>query len=321
MKEFDIIGRFFDLKSYQRKDVILGIGDDCAVTRVPEGQHLATTTDTLISGVHFPHDTPPAAIAHKALAVNLSDLAAMGAEPAWYSLSLSVPTADEAWLEAFSRSLFELSEYYSVQLIGGDTVQGPLSVTITAQGFVPQDQALTRSNAKPGDLLYVTGTLGDAALGLDIVQGKQTIATHCTDFLVNRLNYPSARLLAGTALRRIASSCIDVSDGLLGDLGHVLRASNCGARVQVNQLPLSIAMRESVDLEQAYQYALNGGDDYELLFTVDEEHKGHMETTLANGNIVATCIGQLTGLPGKLELRLNDEPYAAQSQAFEHFRQ
>ncbi|GAC15902.1 thiamine-phosphate kinase [Aliiglaciecola lipolytica] len=319
MKEFDIIERFFKQERESRKDVLQGIGDDCAITRVPEGLNLAITTDTLISGVHFPVDTPPEAIAHKALAVNLSDLAAMGAEPAWFSLSLSLPEVDENWLEAFSQSLFEVSEYYSIQLIGGDTVQGPLAITITAQGFVPNEKALVRSGAKPGDLVYVTGTLGDAGAGLDIKLGKLTSSEHGANFLLNRLNYPAPRLLAGTALRRTASACIDISDGLIQDLQHILNASECGAKIQVKNLPLSVALKETVDLEQAYQYALSSGDDYELLFTVNEEQKGILETSLANANMKATCIGQLTGVKRKLELVFDDEPYQQQGACFEHF--
>ncbi|GAA0857853.1 thiamine-phosphate kinase [Aliiglaciecola litoralis] len=319
MKEFDIIERFFNQKCHQRKDVIHGIGDDCAITRVPEGLNLAITTDTLISGVHFPIDTPPEAIAHKALAVNLSDLAAMGAEPAWYSLSLSLPEVDENWLEAFSTSLFELSRYYSIQLIGGDTVQGPLSVTITAHGFVPNESPLTRSGAKPGDMIYVSGTLGDAGVGLDIQKGKLIASEHCVQYLINRLYYPSPRLLAGTALRRIASSCIDLSDGLIRDIQHVLKASECGARIQVDKLPLSVALKESVDVEDAYSYALGAGDDYELLFTVSEENKGTLDIALANANISATCIGHITGIKQKLELRFEDQPYQSLRSGFEHF--
>ncbi|GAB5380305.1 MAG: thiamine-phosphate kinase [Aliiglaciecola sp.] len=319
MKEFDVIERFFAQQSHQRKDVLLGIGDDCAVTSVPEGQNLATTTDTLIAGVHFPHDTPAEAIAHKALAVNLSDLAAMGAEPAWFSLALSLPEVDENWLEGFSRSLFDLSQYYSIQLIGGDTVQGPLSITVTAQGFIPQDQALRRSGASPGDLLYVTGNLGDAGAGLDISKGELSVSENCETYLVNRLNYPAPRLLAGTALRRIASSCIDISDGLAKDVMHILKQSDCGAKIFVEKLPLSIALKEAVDIEEAYRYALSSGDDYELLFTVSEEQKGNLDIALANANINATCIGQLNGVKQKLELRLNDEAYSLQRSGFEHF--
>jgi thiamine-monophosphate kinase len=320
MKEFNVIEDFFKAKSIQRKDVIIGIGDDGAVTRIPQGQALVTTTDTLLSGVHFLADTPPHAIAQKAIAVNLSDLAAMGAEPAWISLSLSLPTIDTDWLEAFSNGLQESAIYYSVQLIGGDTVQGPLSITITAQGFVPFEQALTRSKAKPGDSVYVTGTLGDAGLGLHIAQKKHVLddLTH-QSFLLNRLNYPTPRLLVGTSLRRIASSCIDISDGLVSDIKHILKASQCGATINVDKLPMSRALKESVAYSQAIDYSLSAGDDYELLFTVSEEQKGYLETTLANANVHATYIGHLTGNVGKLELRLADKPYEYNAKGYEHF--
>ena len=320
MKEFNVIEDFFKAKSIQRKDVIIGIGDDGAVTHIPKGKALVTTTDTLISGVHFLEDTPPQAIAKKAIAVNLSDLAAMGAEPAWISLSLSVPTLDENWLEAFSDGIREYAEYYSVQLIGGDTVQGPLVITITAQGFVPFDQALTRSKAKPGDAVYVTGTLGDAGLGLHIAQKKCVVENKQNqEYLLNRLHYPTPRLLVGTSLRRIASSCIDISDGLVSDIKHILKASQCGALIHVDKLPTSKALKESVSSMQAIDYALSAGDDYELLFTVSEEQKGHLETALASANVHATYIGQLNGCVGKLELRLADKTYNYSAKGYEHF--
>ncbi|MCV2883218.1 thiamine-phosphate kinase [Aestuariibacter sp. AA17] len=323
MKEFAIIDHFFKSRSHQRKDVVIGIGDDCAVTDIPDGQSLAITTDTLVGDVHFFKDANPAAIAHKAVAVNLSDLASMGAEPAWLSLSLSLPNADEEWLETFSQSLAEITDYYAVQLIGGDTVQGPLSITITAHGFVPQGQALTRSGAKPGHLVYVTGTLGDAGAGLDIMRGKLSTSKTSEDFLVKRLHYPTARLLAGTALRRIASACVDVSDGLLSDLGHILESSQCGATIDIGKLPLSVALKEAVGHDDAIRYALDSGDDYELIFTVPEELKGNLDIALANFNIKATCIGQLTGANSKLEMKRDGEPcdeaFFAAKKGFEHF--
>ncbi|MGS2720910.1 thiamine-phosphate kinase [Paraglaciecola aestuariivivens] len=320
MKEFNLIENFFKAKSFQRKDVIIGIGDDCAVTHVPQGQALVTTTDTLLSGVHFLPDTSAHAIAQKAIAVNLSDLAAMGAEPAWISLSLSLPEIDKAWLEDFSNGLQQHAEYYSIQLIGGDTVQGPLAITITAQGFVPCHQALTRSQAKPGDSIYVTGTLGDAGLGLDLATNKLSIGDKLNrEYLINRLNYPTPRLLFGTNLRRIASACIDLSDGLVSDIQHVLKGSQCGATVHVNKLPLSRALKQSVSIEQAYDYALSAGDDYELLFTVSEEQKGNLETSLANANVSATYIGQVNGNCGKLDLRLNDKTFNYAKKGYQHF--
>jgi thiamine-monophosphate kinase len=320
VKEFNVIEDFFKAKSIQRKDVIIGIGDDAAVTHIPQGQALVTTTDTLLSGVHFLADTSPHAIAQKAIAVNLSDLAAMGAEPAWISLSLSLPEIDEEWLEAFSNGLQEHAVYYSIQLIGGDTVQGPLAITITAQGFVPFEQALTRSKAKPGDSVYVTGTLGDAGLGLHIAQKKCQLDNQPNqDYLLNRLNYPTPRLLVGTSLRRIASACIDISDGLVSDLKHILKASQCGATIHVDKLPMSQALKESVSCTQAIDYALSAGDDYELLFTVSEEQKGHLETTLASANVHATYIGQLNGNAGKLELRQACKLYEYSAKGYEHF--
>lgn len=321
MKEFDVIENFFLTRSYQRRDVELGIGDDCAITSVPEGQNLVTTTDTLVENVHFSAGTSARAIAHKAVAVNLSDLAAMGAEPAWLSLSLSVPQIDNDWLNDFSSTLHELTEYYSIQLIGGDTVQGPLSITITAQGFVPKEQALTRFRAKPGDWIYVTGTLGDAGLGLQLQNSNKPALLHHRNFLVNRLNYPTPRVLAGTTLRRIANSCIDISDGVISDLKHILFASQCGAVLQVDQLPLSEAMMESVSESEAIRLALTSGDDYELLFTIPEEQKGHLDVALANCNVSATCIGQINGVAEKLELKRGAEIYSIDSEGFQHFAQ
>ncbi len=324
MNEFNLIRNYFETSSYQRRDVKVGIGDDAAITQIPDGQYLATTTDTLLESVHFLEGSAPNAIAHKSLAVNLSDLAAMGAEPAWINLSLSIPSADELWLSEFSNKIRELTEYFSIQLIGGDTVKGDLAITITAQGFVPPDSILTRSSAKPGDWIFVTGTLGDAAAGLDVLLGKLDVhdLTH-KNALVNRHYYPTPRVLAGQTLRRLASSCIDISDGLLQDMQHVLNASNVGAVLNLDQLPISKALGKSIPhLEQALEYACTGGDDYELLFTVPEVHRVSVESAMASYNIPCTCIGQVTGAQGKLELRLNDEAYALsgkQSTGFQHF--
>lgn len=319
MKEFSIIDSYFKSKSYQRKDVSIGIGDDCAVTDVPSGQSLVITTDTLVGDVHFFADADPAAIAHKAVAVNLSDLASMGAEPAWLSLSLAIPEVDESWLEGFSQALAELTDYYAVQLIGGDTVKGPLAITITAHGFVPHGQELTRSGAKPGDLVYVTGTLGDAGAGLNILKNKLSTSKTSEDYLTKRLHFPTPRLLAGTALRRIANACIDISDGLVADLKHVLESSHCGASIDVEKLPLSVALKEATSADEAISYALHSGDDYELLFTVSEEQRGNLDIAFANYNIKATCIGQLTGAHGKLELKQGDDVYSTTLSGYEHF--
>lgn len=324
MNEFSLIKRYFADSSFVRKDVHIGIGDDAAVTSIPEKQLLVTTTDTLLEGVHFLPNTAPADIVHKAVAANLSDLAAMGAEPSWLSLSLSIPELNETWLNEFSNELGNLTEYFSVQLIGGDTVKGPLGLTITAQGFVPEDSTLTRSGANSGDWLYVTGSLGDAGAGLDILQNKLSVAdTTAKDYLIERHHRPSPRVLAGTVLRRVASSCIDISDGLLQDVMHLANASNTGVLIHLEKLPISEHLGKNVkDLEQALKYACVAGDDYELLFTVPEEQRTTLETALDSYAIAHTCIGQMTGASGKLDLRLQEQPYNidyADKLGFTHF--
>ena len=319
MKEFDLISRYFSNGGYKRKDVVIGIGDDCAVTKVPDNQQLAVTTDTLVAGVHFLDDAPAKSVAYKTVAVNLSDLAAMGAEPAWISLSLSLPEVHETWLSEFVDGLYELTQYYSVQLIGGDTVKGPMAMTITAQGFIPPGSELTRSNARPGDWVYVTGSLGDAGAGLDILQGKLQVVDESRNTLINRHYYPTPRVAVGTALRRIATSCIDVSDGLISDLRHILEASGCGANIHVDRLPLSRALTSAVDNDKAIEYALSAGDDYELIYTVSEEQRGSLETSLASTNVKATCIGQLTGHAGQLSLLKENQPFIPVNQrGYEH---
>jgi thiamine-monophosphate kinase len=312
LNEFSLIRDYFSSPNYVRKDVIIGVGDDAAITMVPPGQYLVTTTDTLLEGVHFLADATPQAIAHKAIAVNLSDLAAMGAEPSWISLSLSLPNADEKWILAFSDELKKLTEYFSIQLIGGDTVKGPLAVTITAQGFVPPESVLTRSGAQAGDWLFVTGTLGDASAGLAVLQGQiEAASSQYAEDLTTRHYFPTPRILAGTTLRRIATSCIDVSDGLLQDLGHIIKTSKVGALVHLDKLPISEALGKSIsNLEQALEFACTGGDDYELLFTVPEEQRVSMESAMASYNLPCTCIGQITGAQGKIDLRLNEQPFS-----------
>lgn len=309
---------------FTRKDVILGVGDDAAITQVPEKQYLATTTDTLLEGVHFLPDTPPEAIAHRAVTTNLSDLAAMGAEPSWINLSLSIPEVDHAWLKAFSDTLHQLTQYYSIQLIGGDTIKGTTAVTITAQGFIPPESVITRDGAQRGDWLYLTGTVGDAALGLDILLNKVKVEDEkARKLLVDRHYFPTPRVLAGTTLRRLASACIDVSDGLIQDLQHIIEASDVGALLHLDKLPISEALGQNIpDLEVALEYACKGGDDYELLFTLPEEHRVSMENAMASYNLPITCIGQITGAKGKVDLRMNDEAFTFsknKQNGYQHF--
>ncbi|MDO6426519.1 thiamine-phosphate kinase [Thalassotalea sp. 1_MG-2023] len=318
MKEFELINTYFTEQLVNRRDVVVGIGDDCAVITPAEKQNIAITTDTLIAGVHFPKNTPAKAIGHKAVAVNLSDLAAMGAEPTWISIAISLPEIDEDWISNFCEGMFALCEFYNVQLIGGDTTQGPLSITITAQGVVPVNKQICRSGAKAGDWIYVTGELGDAALALKHYYGDITLRGDSLAYAMNRLNEPKPRVLAGQAVREYASAAIDISDGLLADLSHICKASNVGANIVLEDLPLSDTMLTCLGAEKAMELALSGGDDYELLLAVSEDNKVGMETTLADMGTKVTCIGQLNG-NHKITTTLNNKPTQLNVKGFEHF--
>lgn len=320
--EFDLIETYFTHRLPQRDDVDLGIGDDGAIARVPENSELVIVTDTMVEGVHFDRDTPARALGHKVVAVNLSDLAAMGAEPAWISLAITLPEINDDWLTGFAHGLREICDYYNCQLIGGDTTQGPLSVTITAHGFVPTGKALRRSGAKPGDWIYVSGTLGDAGLALAARQHRQQLSPDYQRKLTERLYFPSPRVALGQSLRGIASSAIDVSDGLLADLRHILKASHVGARLSVDEVPLSLALTESLTEEQALIYALTSGDDYELLFTVPEAQRGLFDTVTAHSPSKPVCIGRVTKDAEMIQLLHDDEPWQLPdiTPGFEHFR-
>jgi thiamine-monophosphate kinase len=318
MKEFELIKHFFTQQAVKRKDVLLGIGDDCAVVASTDKQDIVVTTDTLVAGVHFPLETSPRAIGHKAVAVNLSDIAAMGAKPSWLSLAITLPEVNEDWLTEFSAGVFELCEYYNVQLIGGDTTQGPLSITITAQGLTPEGKYLSRSGAKSGDWIYVTGELGDAALALQYYYNEVTVKSDSVDKIQAKLDFPKPRVLAGQSLREYATSAIDLSDGLLADLGHICQASDVGANIVLNEIPLSDIMHETLPLDAAVELALSGGDDYELLFTVSEDNKVGMETALSHAGTPVTCIGQINASK-IISTTLNNKPVPIKSASFEHF--
>ncbi len=319
MNEFEIIKHYFTVPGH-RKDVLMGPGDDCALLQVPPHSQLAVSTDTLVSGVHFFADMAPMALGHKALAVNLSDLAAMGADPCWVSLALTLPEIDESWIKGFCAGFFELAEYYNVALVGGDMTRGPLSITVTVHGTLPEGKGLRRNGARVGDGIYVTGTLGDAALGLQQIQGKVTVPEQYRDFVRTKFEFPHPRILAGQALRDIASSALDLSDGLAGDLAHVARASGVRAQLELERLPLSAAMLDSVSQEQGWELALTGGDDYELCFTVPEIHRGQLETALAHCGVKFTRVGRmLAGEPG-VELMAEGRSYQLSTQSWDHFR-
>lgn len=290
--EFELIQHYFSEKRPYRGDVLLGQGDDCALVKVAPGTSLAVTTDTMVAGVHFDQHVPPKALGHKLVAVNLSDLAAMGADPAWISVAVTLPSVEPDWLEQFTAGMHELTGYYNCSLIGGDTTRGPMAFTVTAQGLIPQGQQLTRNGARPGDWIYVSGQLGDAAAALAAQRGDITVSSTAQSALEHRLFYPTPRVALGQALRGMATSAIDISDGLAADLGHILRQSDVGARLFVDHLPLSSHL---MDVEESLRYrlALYGGDDYELCFTVDEESRGSLETTLAHLGVPFTCVGQI----------------------------
>ncbi len=316
MNELELIRHFFARQPVSRADVAAGIGDDCALLRPPAGQSLAVTSDLLVSGVHFLPDADPVSLGHKALAVNLSDLAAMGAEPAWFLLNLVLPEADAPWLERFCRGMFDLARQYDVQLVGGDTSRGPLTIGIEAHGFVPEGAALRRSGARVGDRVYVTGTLGDAAVALLHRLGKERLSEADFAALVERLDWPVPRVREGMALRGIATGAIDISDGLLADLGHVLEMSRVGARIFLDKIPLSPICREHVG-KSGWEAALAMGDDYELCFTVPTKNTGALEKLQFACGL--HCIGEIEAEPS---LRIVDEsgkPYHPTFTGHDHF--
>ena len=302
-----------------RRDVVVGIGDDAAVCAVPENQQLVITTDMLVAGVHFPEDTPAHAIGYKSLAVNLSDLAAMGATPAWFTLNLSLPESEESWLEEFSDGLQELAEKSGIELVGGDTVRGPLCIGIQACGTVPSGSAVLRSGAKAGDRVFVTGSVGDAALGLKVERDEQHFGTVTEDYFLRRLRYPIPRNIQGSSLINIASAMIDISDGLIADLGHVLERSGVGATIELSKVPLSPDYRNSLH-ENGWDPALSNGDDYELCITVAPEHIEPLMQLASEWDCGISEIGTIESQPGLRIIDVNGEPYEPLQPGYDHFK-
>ena len=313
--EFQLINQYFKQRG-SHQGVTLGIGDDAALLNVPQGEMLVATTDTFISGRHFPENTHPFAIGHKALAVNLSDLAAMGATPRWVLLALSLPKAEPFFLQEFANGIFNLANQYNVALVGGDTTKGALSITITALGTVPVGQAIRRDSAKLGDGIYVSGTLGDAGLGLQLAlnqyQEKQ-LSQNQQAYCRARLDFPQPRIALGLALRGLASSCLDISDGLAQDLGHILQASHVGAELYLEQLPLSEGLLQ-LPLEQALSFALNAGDDYELCFTMPDAKV----IDIVNAGIPIKQIGRIVPELG-LKAMYHGQVKQINKQGYQHF--
>jgi thiamine-monophosphate kinase len=295
--EFDLIWRFFkagseSMAQTQTNQVLLGIGDDCALLQPDPAQSLAVTSDMLVEGRHFFANTNPEWLGHKALAVNLSDLAAMGAKPVGFTLALALPHADSTWLTQFSQGLFRLAQQWQCPLIGGDTTQGPLTICITALGHVPANAAIKRSGAKVGDDIWVSGTLGDARLALGALRNEWPLDHNSLEAVLPRMHQPEPRIALGMQLRGIASSALDVSDGLLGDLGHILKASQVNAEVLIDQLPTSRTLAEQTEHIRR-QCAANGGDDYELCFTAAANKRAEIES-LSTALLPLTCIGRIT---------------------------
>ncbi|MCX7279601.1 MAG: thiamine-phosphate kinase [Burkholderiales bacterium] len=295
MGEFDLIRRYFTRPT---PHAVLGVGDDCALLQPRPGMQLAISSDMLVEGRHFLSTVDPAALGHKALAVNLSDLAACGAQPLAFTLALALPSADAAWLEPFSQGLLALADAHSCELVGGDTTRGPLNICITVFGEVPPGQALLRSGARVGDDLYVSGTLGDARMALEVFRGTLSLPEAAFSQARQRLERPTPRVALGLALRGVASAAADISDGLLGDLGHILQASGVGAVVDADVATNLIATRADIScasgifgLEKQREYALAGGDDYELVFTAPASARQAVQAAAAQAQTPVTRIG------------------------------
>ena len=306
--EFELIQKYFARPELTEPDgktssTLFGIGDDCALIEIPPGMQLAQSMDTLVEGVHFPKDAPPFALGYRALAVNLSDLAAMGAEPHSFTLGLTLPGVAPQWLSAFSDGLACLARQFSMPLIGGDTTRGPLTITIQIQGLVPSGKAMLRHQARPGDLICVTGTLGDAAGALPaVLKGEDPESADDIHLrqLLNRYWYPSPRILEGQWLRRKgATAALDISDGILGDLRHILKASDVGAEIDPGLVPISLSLKHTLNPSSALKTALTGGDDYELCFIVPRDIAATLPPRI-NDECKITCIGQITSESGAL---------------------
>jgi thiamine-monophosphate kinase len=319
LTEFALIERFFSHCGAARRDVELGVGDDGALLHSRAGEDLVAAIDTLVAGVHFLPHSEPASIGHRALAVNLSDLAAMGATPAWALLALTLPAADERWLEGFAHGLGVLAAANDVALVGGDTTHGPLCITVQLLGHVPRGCALRRCGGSPGDVLFLSGTVGDAAAGLLLEQGRLALADlSAARELSARFSYPTARVALGTALRGHATACIDISDGLLGDAAKLAAASDCGVEIAIEELPLSQALVHAVGAERAWQLALGGGEDYELCFSVAATHVAELYRLLPQERWNYRRIGVLREETGAVVTRAGSVMQFSHS-GFDHF--
>ncbi len=315
LNEFHIINQYFSPHLKDHPEIIQGIGDDAAIWRCDHAT-MVTSVDTMLEGRHFFPDCNPADLAYKALAVNLSDFAAMGATPRWFTLALTLPKADAAWLRSFSQSLLDFARANHVALIGGDTTKGPLSVTIQVIGTIDPNKMLLRSGAKVGDDIYVSGTIGDAGLALEYLQKKRDLAQSIAPAILQKFNRPEPQLRLGQLLAGHAHAAIDISDGLAQDLQHILTASHVGAEIFVEKFPLSSELKKSINAEEAYHLALTAGDDYQLCFTLNESQKHLIENVFEEFKL--TQIGKIVAKSG-LRIYQQGEPYTREASGFTHF--
>jgi len=320
MNEFQLIQQFFQREQAENPaaGVVLGIGDDCALLQMPAGKQLAVSVDTLVADVHFPADAEPELIAERALRTNLSDLAAMGAEPLWFTLALTLPQADEEWLRSFSRGLFRCAREFGIALVGGDTTSGALSITIQVMGALASHHAMRRDGANVGDFILVTHSVGDGAAALASIQDRITLSDENRYYLHERFYRPTPRLKESQLIRELASSALDVSDGLVADLQHICDASDVGAIIDVDTLPLSPVVLALNNLPQAYEWALSGGDDYELCFTVSPENMPDIAMLIAQGKLQATVIGEIIA-GQRVICEFDGEPFTLTQTGYTHF--
>lgn len=316
LSEFELIQRHFTRSA---PDAVLGVGDDCALLQPSAGMQLAVSTDTLVADVHFFADVDPQQLGWKCLAVNLSDLAAMGATPRWTTLALTLPEVDDDWLAAFATGLYRCADQFGVSLVGGDTTRGALSITLTVLGEVPPHQALRRDGARPGDEIWVSGTLGDAALALLVLQGRANLTRADLATLAARLHTPTPRVELGLALRGLASSAIDVSDGLLADLGHILTRSGVGASVEYTHLPLGEIVHDYTAHPEFDACVLSGGDDYELCFTAPVAHRQALSEIAARLGVRLTAIGSIRAEPGLIVRDAQGQALDMRHTGYDHF--
>ncbi len=319
MGEFDLIARYFTRPA---RRAVTGVGDDCALWQPQSGMQLAVSSDMLVEGRHFLSTVAPQRLGHKALAVNLSDLAACGARPLAFTLALSLPRVDEAWLQGFSHGLFMLADAHGCELIGGDTTQGPLNICITVFGEIPPGDALLRGAAQAGDDIYVSGTVGDARLALEVFRGSLSLDAELFEAARLRMEQPEPRVALGLALRGIANACIDISDGLVGDLGHIMKASGVGAVLTTGWVADSAAISpalQSLPMSRRLDMALAGGDDYELLFTAAPDQAQAVQEAANDCDVPVTCIGRISAGQGLQVMDIHGVPISRRFVSFDHF--